>query len=199
MITRRNVTFILVAALLASGSALFVLTRTPQSTSRFTMTETREVSEAYGAYLHNFESKNATALAEQYQDNGTIVLYGNNINPLVGPESLGGTFQNSTNIRILYRAMFEPANFKTINLTINGTKIFAVEDEFVVDSTIRIQGNESYSIDSTSNATGNYVATASLTITYVRINDVWLIAKEYWNWTGFHICGPISTSLVPHC
>jgi hypothetical protein len=199
LISSRNVALILITGLLISAAALVTLTRTPQTTSSVTITATKEVSEAYDTYLHNFESKNATALAGQYTDNGTLVLYGNNINPLVGPENLGGTFQNSTNIRILYGVMFEPDNFETINLTTNGAIILAVEHGFAVNSTIRIKGNEAYSVNSTSNATGEYVATASLTITYVHANDNWLIAKEYWDWTGFHICGPTSTNFVPRC
>jgi hypothetical protein len=194
---RNIVIIILLVGLLVGAAAIYTLARpTP------TQTTSEEIRAAYTAYLKNLESQNLTALVSEYEVNGTITTFGASLAPLGGPEALlqGGTIiTNPTNIRIIYGQLFLPDNFGTSNLTNISSKVFLNETRAVVNSTISMQGNETYSINSTSDATGKYTASVILSISYASVDDTWLIASEYWDWTSFHICGPVSTYSVPQC
>jgi hypothetical protein len=146
-----------------------------------------KVSIAYGNHLLQFGSKNVSALVSQYEDNATIVYFGQSA-------GLAGRYSGTANITQLLATWISK----------NGEKFFFIANESQPTMHIVTMGSQNSTIAVTVNSTlgfrgdsglnGNFNGTISAETTFVRggANDSsWLISLETWNFLRFWVQYPV--------
>lgn len=172
-----------------------------------TSNATQEVEGVYATYVRNFRSLNSmnvTALVNEYENNATLFVGDNLTNgdsncctfvPTVG------AIHDSGNIEVFYDSVYGSRGQDTANITETNSETFEKGTSFVVNSTFTISGNETYMVNSTTSAIAKYSGTISLSSTYMRVGNGWLIAYQQWLWNTYTACGPIQSESagVPRC
>jgi hypothetical protein len=161
------ITLVIGAAL---GSVVFSTTKTETTTllASVTVTQTTSVNdsalhEAFLNHLLSIESGNNSLIGKSFLNNATVIVTG-----YAG--GYAGTFQNATNIGILFHVF---QHFQ--NLTLTSTSF---EDSFqgnraLINSTLIMGGigDRTFGLPTTISTEGNYTWTGSY----------WLISNETWN------------------
>jgi hypothetical protein len=171
---------------IAGPSPSRTTTVTSISTTTVTTDSTQQVMSAYAAHLKNIESENVDAIVSGYANNATFGIIGQ-ASGFVGTET--GVF----NIRLLYSSILSQDLFATVNIKNMSYVVYVLGNgEAKVNSTFTMYGNSAY-MSARHGATplvmGTYVANASSAVSYVQVDNNWLVSNETWNVTSLDFTG----------
>jgi hypothetical protein len=154
------------------------VTRT--STATVTVDPGQEVSDAYSIFFQNIESRNATALAAEYQDNATLNVYGYT-------DGVGGSYNGSANIFSFYNALLSNGVLATVNLknVTYGIYVSETGQSAEVSSMFTMHGSGFFYGGNSENA-GTYNATVRSVTSYALVGEEWLITSDSWDFTLFN-------------
>jgi hypothetical protein len=137
------------------------------------------IDEAYLSHLLDFESHNATAIADDYEENATVNLIGCTF-------GLGGMQTGRPDIQLFFNAFFGPASFGTPDISKDSYTVSANQTTAIVNSTFEMKGNTTMS---SYPAFSLYSTNVVLHTSYKQVGSQWIITDEVWNFTSTQIAG----------
>lgn len=151
----------------------------PPVTSTITINFTQEVASAYLAHIKNIESENGSAIIGGYENNATLSLAGD-------AAGLAGTYATVFDISILYASLLSPRFFSTVNIDNMSYAVSSLgSGDYILNSTFTMYGNSTNFIaPEGSSVIGTYVANIASNVSYVRVDNAWVISNESWNFTS---------------
>jgi hypothetical protein len=171
-----------------AGSGLFG-TKTVTTTVISTQGATGLVSGLYAEHILLLDSRNVSAIVNQYEDNATIVWTSE---AQCECNSLDGTYTGAANITLLMKQLLFGTDANGFSF---GTKSFVAEN---LTESVAVASNGSVTVDSTfgimeqSIASGKINGTASAgdSYTYSTASGAWLISRETWDFLSYSVQNP---------
>jgi len=160
-------------------------TTTKTTTASTSLDAYEQVADSFANHMLSISSRNASAIASQYESNASVIWTGQGTTGLAFG-GMGGTYVGANDIFIIMNASFIGQGSSFAVGSVTHTIVATSDDSAEVNSSFAFFGQNT-------SLGGNFNGTVSAQDSYVysASNGGWLISRETWNFLSFNARGPL--------